>query len=145
VWHPLYPVSGERGYALRDPGRVGRVGAAVERLILDSLAAGHPTIDGAARQLGIPVRTLQRRLREAGLSYRQLVDTVRFDEACRLLGDPRARLADVATVLGFADPGNFRRAFKRWSGVSPRDFRRLRRTKPRAAGDAHLLLRRGAK
>jgi len=104
-------------------------------LILDLLPAGHPTIDRAARRYGIPVRTLQRRLHEVGLSYSELVDEVRFEAACRLLDDPQARIADVAAALGFTDPSNFSRAFVRWTGLSPREYRRRRAGKrPRPRG-----------
>jgi AraC-like DNA-binding protein len=96
------------------------------RLILDLSASGHPTIQRAARVLGIPVRTLQRRLNDAGLTYSELADEVRFKAACRLLEGPHTRVADIAASLGFADPSNFSRAFLRWSGVSPREYRRRR-------------------
>jgi AraC-like DNA-binding protein len=96
------------------------------RLILDLLASGHPTIQRAARVLGIPVRTLQRRLSNAGLTYSELADEARFKAACRMLEDPHIRVADIAASLSFADPSNFSRAFLRWSGVSPSKYRRRR-------------------
>ena len=117
---------------------------AFQGLILDLLPAGHLTIDRAARRCGIPVRTLQRRLHEAGLSYSELVDEVRFEAACRLLDDPQARIAEVAAALGFADPSNFSRAFVRWTGLPPREYRRRRAGKrPRPRGRA--LKRTGVK
>ena len=96
---------------------------AFRRLIRELLPTGHPTIDRAAQRLGTPVRTLQRRLHHAGLSYSELLDEVRCDAACRLLTNPRARVADIARALGFSDPSNFSRAFVRWTGISPREYR----------------------
>jgi AraC-like DNA-binding protein len=60
-------------------------------MIRELLPVGHPTIDRAAQRLGTSVRTLQRRLHNAGLSYSELLDEVRCDAACRLLTNPRAR------------------------------------------------------
>ena len=97
--------------------------ATFRRLILELLPTGHPTIGRTAQRLGIPVRTLQRRLHNAGLSYSELVDEVRCDAACRLLSSPCARVADIARALGFSDPSNFSRAFVRWTGISPREYR----------------------
>lgn len=99
---------------------------AFQGLIRELLPSGHPTIDRAARRYGLPVRTLQRRLHEVGLTYSELVNEVRFEAACRLLDDPQARIADVAAALGFADPSNFSRAFVRWTGEQPREYRRRR-------------------
>ena len=72
----------------------------------------------------IPVRTLQRRFAEEGTSFSALVEEVRFARAVRRMADPSAKLIDVAFELGFSDPAHFTRAFRRWAGVSPREFRR---------------------
>ena len=88
------------------------------------LSTGHLTINHTANLIGIPVRTLQRRLHAAGYTYTQLVDEVRIEEASRLLKVSNARMADVAAALGFTDPSNFSRAFLRWTGMSPKQYRR---------------------
>jgi len=93
-------------------------------LIAELLPACYPTIDHTARLLGIPVRTLQRRLREHGQSYSQLVDAVRMEHARRLLREPGAHVNEVAKALGYADPSSFSRAFRRWTGMAPRGYRR---------------------
>ncbi len=116
---------------------------AIKKLIAELLPEGHPRIDQTARRLGIPVRTLQRRMREAGLSYRELVADVRFQAARRRLDDRKSHLRVVATRLGFADASSFSRAFRRWSGVSPRDFRRQRHRGLAARGDSGRPSRRG--
>ena len=93
-------------------------------LITERLPVRYPTIGDTADRLGIPVRTLQRRLEESGLSYSELVAQTRHEIACRLLDEPRAKAAAVARALGYRDPSSFSRAFRRWTGMSPRAYRR---------------------
>ena len=92
---------------------------AVGRLLVD----GYPTIDRTAHSLGLSPRTLQRRLRDAGISYREVVQTCRFKQACRLLADSTLGVSQIATALGYADPSSFSRFFLRRSGTSPRAYR----------------------
>ena len=87
------------------------------------LPLGHPGIASTAKAAGCSVRTLQRRLSKDGLTYRRVVDEVRFEQAHRLLGDDTLRLFDITYQLGFTDAGSFSRAFRRWSGVTPRSYR----------------------
>jgi AraC-like DNA-binding protein len=70
------------------------------------------------------VRTLQRRLAEAGLTYSAIVDEIRSVEARRLLAQPGVLLKQVAADLGFCEPASFTRACRRWTGFSPREYRR---------------------
>ena len=79
--------------------------------------------------LGMPVRTLQRRLQQNGVSYSQLVEKTRFEMACRLLIAHNARVSSVAKTLGYNDHGSFSRAFQRWAGMSPREYRRQSRSR----------------
>ncbi len=79
-----------------------------------------PTLAEAANT---SVRSLHRRLGEAGLKFRRLADDARFDASCRLLRDPTIRITDIAVELGYTDAANFTRAFRRWAGVSPLAFR----------------------
>jgi AraC-like DNA-binding protein len=94
-----------------------------KKLIAERLSVSYPTIKYAAHRVGIPVRTLQRRLREGGLSYSELVEQTRWELACRLLDEPGAKAAAVARALGYTDPSSFSRAFRRWTGMSPRAYR----------------------
>ena len=94
------------------------------KLILDLLPTGHPSIASVSRRCGIPVRTLQRKLHNAGITYRELVDEVRFDTACRLLRQPQNHIKDVARAIGYQNASNFNRAFQRWAGVSPSEYQR---------------------
>ena len=83
----------------------------------------YPTIEVAARTAGMSVRSFQRRLEGEGVNYSQLIDRVRLDRATRLLDAPGARVIDVALEVGYSDPAHFTRAFRRWTGVTPRQFR----------------------
>jgi AraC-like DNA-binding protein len=98
--------------------------AACRSVVTELLPTGHPTIEHAARRIGVPVRTLQRRLRERGQSFSDLVETIRWKRAQLLLSRPGAHVNDVAKALGYADPSSFSRAFRRWAGMSPRDYQR---------------------
>ena len=69
------------------------------------------------------VRTLQRRLRAAGLTYSQVVQQARRAAAQQMLRDSTAAIGRIARTLGYSDPAHFTRAFQRWTGSTPRDFR----------------------
>jgi AraC-like DNA-binding protein len=97
----------------------------LHQLIDSLLPHGCPDITLVAAASGLSVRTLQRHLAEAGLTYSKLVDQVRFKRATALLQQPNAKLLEIASELGYTDPANFARAFRRWSGVSPREYRLL--------------------
>lgn len=96
--------------------------SSVKTLIVQRLPVRYPTIEHVARLLRMPVRTLQRRLRQSGFSYSALVEETRFELACRLLDEPHAQVAAVAKALGYTDQSSFSRAFRRWSGMSPREY-----------------------
>lgn len=76
-----------------------------------------------ARSLGYSARTLQRRLGELDLRYAQLVDQVRFRQASTMLAESTLSIGEVAYALGYRDARGFRRAFRRWAGVSPQAYR----------------------
>jgi AraC-like DNA-binding protein len=99
----------------------------VEAIVRESIAEGAPTVATIARRLGLSPRTLQRRLSGEGVSYAGLLDKFRRENALKLLDDDRLAIHDVSMLLGFSEPKAFRRAFKRWTGMSPRAHRNLRR------------------
>ena len=92
---------------------------AIGKLIPKGQAALVQTAEG----MGFSARTLQRRLAEQGLSFSQLVDEVRFIKAQKLIQQQK-KIAEVAIRLGYADVGSFTRAFERWAGVSPTQYRK---------------------
>jgi AraC-like DNA-binding protein len=80
--------------------------------------------DGVARRLGLSPRSLQRRLRARGASLSELIDLARKEIACAALAHPDAPIKDLAARLGFSEPSAFHRAFKRWMGTTPAEFRK---------------------
>lgn len=96
----------------------------VRQVILERLKQGDPSLEGVAKQLAMSPRTLQRRLREHGLSYADLLDDTRASAAKTYLGDREISVAEVAYLLGFAEQSSFTHAFKRWTGQAPNEFRK---------------------
>jgi AraC-like DNA-binding protein len=95
----------------------------VKRVLETGLHERDLTLTRLADRLGVSTRTLQRRLRGAGVSHRGLVRDVREDVASRSLAT-RASQGQIARTLGYSGPGAFQRAFKRWSGMTPGQLRR---------------------
>ncbi|MFO0579145.1 MAG: AraC family transcriptional regulator [Polyangia bacterium] len=94
------------------------------RIVADLLPSGPPGLDELARRLGLSSRSLQRRLQEAGTTFAQVVDATRRELALRHLQDRRLSLTEIAFLTGFADASAFHRAFRRWTGTTPREHRR---------------------
>ncbi len=108
----------------------------VEQALADGLASGDPSLSGLSDRLHLSTRTVQRRLRDAGLSHRDVVRKLRFDLAARSLTDPSTSQRQIAQALGYSGAGAFHRAFKRWSGATPGQVRRRAQPPgaPRAPG-----------
>lgn len=85
--------------------------------------ADNPRLADLAAELHLSERTLRRQLRAAGTSFRELHDRVRSETARDLLRERGYSVAAVSAALGFRDPRDFRRAFKRWTGSTPRQVR----------------------
>jgi AraC-like DNA-binding protein len=83
-----------------------------------------PDFELLAEQLGVSPATLRRRLRDEGQSYASLKDEIRSAIAQSLLGKNEPSVASIAAQLGFAEPSAFHRAFRKWTGKSPGEFRR---------------------
>lgn len=97
--------------------------AQVRKAIARALCEGEPDIGRISVQLCCSSRTLQRRLREAGTSFRSELNLVRYELARSYLRDPRLQILDVAMLLGYSEHSAFSRAFKMWSGKSPQEAR----------------------
>jgi AraC-like DNA-binding protein len=104
--------------------RGGTVLARARSLVARRLSEGELALEQLAAQLEISPRTLQRKLKEAGLGYTQLLDGIRQELAERYLADPNLDLNDLAFLLGFSEQSAFQRAFKRWKGESPGAWRK---------------------
>jgi len=99
----------------------------VRELIAELLTTGEPNIDTVAAALNMSSRTLERRLKAQGLSYRQVLDDLRQQLAERYLGDERLGLSQITYLLGYSEPTAFNRAFRRWTGSTPTHFRNTAR------------------
>jgi AraC-like DNA-binding protein len=87
-----------------------------------ALDGGDVSLEAVARRLRVGARTLQRRLHEHGTSYARLLDDVRSETARRWVEQRTMSFGEIAFGLGFSEPSAFHRAFKRWTGVTPRDY-----------------------
>ena len=98
------------------------------RQVVETLSCkDYPNVRMTADFVGMSVRTLQRRLAEAGASHDLLVAQARFATAASVLEETDAKILDLALDLGYSDHANFTRAFRRWMGCSPREYRLRRR------------------
>jgi AraC-like DNA-binding protein len=97
----------------------------VVQAITNQLKGELPSIDAIAHILAMSVRQLQRELQAEGTSFQKLLDETRKQLALRYLKHPHTPIHDVAFMLGFSEPSAFHRAFKRWTGQTPRTYRLL--------------------
>ena len=103
--------------------RAQGLGARVRAVVAQLLRDGEPRIGEVAQKLGMTARTLQRRLQDETLAFTTLVDEARMQLARRYLADPELSIAEVSFALGYSEPSAFTRAFKRWSGIAPAEYR----------------------
>ena len=101
-----------------------RVSSRLRSWFVDRLSGGEPSEAAAARALGMSLRNLQRRLHEEGTTYREALNRTRQDMARAYLEESRTSVTEIAFLLGFADTSGFSRAFRRWTGLSPRAYSR---------------------
>ncbi len=92
-------------------------------MIRPSLQRSYPDIGHAAMLAGVSVSTLQRRLRDCGLTYSELVEAERLRLAIELLAEEHIKVCDISSELGYTEPANFIRAFRKWTGLTPSQFR----------------------
>ncbi|HLH86942.1 MAG TPA: AraC family transcriptional regulator ligand-binding domain-containing protein [Xanthobacteraceae bacterium] len=107
------------------PERHGEI-EQLRREIARLLVKGESGIEHLADATGTSVRTLQRRLKDAGVSYHDLQNDVRKTLALNLLENETLALSEIAFSLGYSEVSAFNHAFRRWVGQSPGDYRRLR-------------------
>ena len=111
------------------PGSDSTLEAQIERMI----AQRHPDrlvfvpIHELARELGVSSQTLHRRLKESATSYQKIKDNLRREVATHKLVQEKVSVEEVSAIVGFSEPRSFTRAFKHWTGRSPREYIRQQR------------------
>jgi AraC-like DNA-binding protein len=118
----VYKAVAERVAALEEHG-VGDIVAQVRRVLRNLLLSGRGAIDEVAGAFEVHKRTLNRRLRERGISFQELVEETRYHIARQMLRETDLAIVEVAGVLDYADAAAFTRAFRRWSGTTPSAWR----------------------
>jgi len=97
------------------------------------ISVERPSVAKVAKELGMSSRGLQRRLEELGTTFQAVLSEVRHETARRLLESTELNAAEVAFLVGFAQPNSFTRAFRAWEGVTPSRWR----TRAGAVPQAH--------
>jgi AraC-like DNA-binding protein len=95
----------------------------LRRLMVNGAGQGETRLEQVADLFAIHRRTLNRRLRAQGTSFKALVDETRYDIARQLLRDTRLPTTEIAATLDYSECSAFVRAFRRWSGTSPSAWR----------------------
>jgi AraC-like DNA-binding protein len=95
----------------------------VRSKLIERLPSGQVSEEGIASSINVSQRSLQRKLKEQGVSFTRLLENTRRELSMQYVRNPQHSLNEVAFLLGFAEPSNFSRAFKRWYGRSPSQFR----------------------
>lgn len=95
----------------------------LRRLLVKHIWGAKGSIADCASQLHMTPRTMMRKLKEEGTSFQQLKDYVRRDKAIMLLTQQKMAISEVAEQIGYSDSAVFTRAFRQWTGLSPRKYR----------------------
>ncbi|MCS0496521.1 AraC family transcriptional regulator [Ancylobacter sp. MQZ15Z-1] len=103
--------------------RASEPARSVSAIVALRLLDGQTDIDGTARMAGASVRHLQRMLGQEGYTYREVIDAARRARALSLLRESERPILEVAMLLGYEDHASFSRAFRRWMGCTPSEFR----------------------
>jgi len=96
----------------------------VERIVAELLESGEVTLESVAGRLGLKPRTLRTRLSEAETSFNQVLADFRYRLSRKLLATTGESIDEIVYLTGFSEPSTFYRAFKRWSGMTPIEYRR---------------------
>jgi AraC-like DNA-binding protein len=100
------------------------LGARIRRRLRQTLPGELPEFEALAGEMHMTPATMRRRLHDEGTSYQTIKDDLRRDLAIGSLSHSQRSVADIARELGFADRSAFHRAFRKWTGASPGEFRR---------------------
>ena len=107
----------------RQPHTQASFRSAVEKVIPQLLPHGKARTTEVARQLGMSLRTLSRKLHDEGASYAMILDELRAALAKRYLRESELPVSEIAWLLGYMEISSLTHAFKRWTGMTPRQFR----------------------
>jgi AraC-like DNA-binding protein len=99
-----------------------KVTTEVRELLITLLPSGHTNQSRIAKHMNRSLSTLQRQLHQEGTSYQEIRDETRRQLATEYVRESKLTLSQIAYMLGFSDQSNFSRAFRRWTGVPPREF-----------------------
>lgn len=119
--HAWLSATAERALAQRP--RSTELAATLRHHLTEALGQGEPSIERVAVRMHLSARTLQRRLADLQTNFQEVLDGVRYDLARGYLGDRRLDVSQVAYLLGYSDLRAFNRAFKRWTGAMPTQWR----------------------
>ncbi|MCP4287437.1 MAG: helix-turn-helix transcriptional regulator [Gammaproteobacteria bacterium] len=91
--------------------------------LIDRLSSGDITEESLAKVLNLSLRSFQRRLKQEGTTYKELVADTRQELAMMYIKNSQLSFSEITFLLRFSEPSSFSRAFKRWMGESPSDYR----------------------
>lgn len=114
-------------YELEQLTRTRSLSERISRLLGPLLRGYEPSFEDIASRLGLPIWTLRRKLAEEGTQYREILNNTRRDLALVYIRETELSFGEIAFLLGFASAEAFQRAFKRWAGQTPGEFRRSQR------------------
>ena len=95
----------------------------VRSKLIESLPSGQVSEERIAAAINVSQRSLQRKLKQQGITFTKLLEKTRQELGLLYVRDPQRSFNEIAYLLGFSEPGNFTRAFKRWYGSSPSQYR----------------------
>ncbi len=107
----------------KSPRHEGAFVNQVQQLIEENLRGGELRMEAVCQKSGISSRTLQRKLKEEGTSYQELLEETQREMSELYLQKPEIAICEVAYLLGFSQPSAFHRAFRRWTGLTPKAYR----------------------
>ncbi len=95
----------------------------MKQIVGNDFSRDFPSVVAMSEQLNMSVRTLRRRLKELGSTYQKFKDNMRCDAATNYLSRPELKINAVSALLGFDEPSAFHRSFKKWTGMTPGEYR----------------------
>ena len=105
------------------PNNTASINAQIRRILEVNTESEMPDFESVAFQLNTSTQTLRRRLKDESTSFQAIKDQVRRDLAICHLSENKYSINDIALKVGFTEPSTFHRAFKKWTGVTPGDYR----------------------